>query len=282
VTLNRTLLLACTALSIASAQPATQWKFEVASVKAGTTSPNRRPSFPQFLPGGRFTVSGLPLRFLIAAAWDVGFQSKRLSGGPDWINSFDTFYDIEAKAPDGALSPGLPTNIRQQRERQMLQALLEDRFQLKIRVENKEIPVYTVTIAKGGAKLENAGIEEKDCPQTTDNAAACHTILGGRGRGLHGKAVTIADVLTFVENWTDRPLVDKTGLQSLFKIETSGWRDVQPGPEPAPGTKAEDGSDVADLPTLFGIFNRLGLKLESQRATAAMFVVEHVERPAEN
>jgi hypothetical protein len=76
VTLNRTLLLACTALSIASAQPATQWKFEVASVKAGTTSPNRRPSFPQFLPGGRFTVSGLPLRFLIAAAWDVGFGAR--------------------------------------------------------------------------------------------------------------------------------------------------------------------------------------------------------------
>jgi bla regulator protein blaR1 len=269
-------------LSIASAQPATHWKFEVASIKAGTMNPNRRPSFPQFLPGGRFTVSGVPLRFLIAAAWDVGFQSKRLSGGPDWINSFETFYDIEAKAPEGAFPPGLPANLRQQRERQMLRALLEDRFQLKMRVENKEIPVYAVMVAKGGAKLENAGIKEKECPETADNATACHTILGGRGRGLHGKAVTIADMLTFVENWTDRPLVDKTELQGLFKIETSGWRDIQPGPEPAPGTKAEDGSDAADLPTLLGIFDRLGLKLEPQKATAAMFVVERVERPAEN
>jgi uncharacterized protein (TIGR03435 family) len=279
---HRTLFLIIAALPIASAQPATQWKFEVASIKPGTVTPNRRPSFPQFLPGGRFTVSGLPLRFLIAAAWDVGFQSKRLSGGPDWIGSFDTSYDIEARAPEGAFPTGLPANIRQKRERQMLQALLEDRFHLKMRVENKEIPVYFVTAAKGGVKLENAGIEEKDCPLTTDNAAACHTILGGRGRGLHGKAVTIADILTFVENWTDRPLVDKTGLPGLFKIETGGWRDIQPGPEPAPGTKAEDGSYAADLPTLFGIFDRLGLKLESQRATAAMFVVEHVDRPAEN
>ena len=43
---------------------------------------------------------------------------------------------------------------------------------------------------------------------------------GGQGRGLHGRAVDMSDLARFVENWTDRPLVDKAGLKGLFRIET--------------------------------------------------------------
>ena len=53
--------------------------FEVASVKLHKADDNRR-SMPQFLPGGRFVSTGIPLRFLIAIAYNVGFQSVRLSG----------------------------------------------------------------------------------------------------------------------------------------------------------------------------------------------------------
>jgi len=263
------------------AQSSPQWKFEVASVKATAVSPNSRPSFPQFGPGGKFTA-GIPVRFVIAAAWNVGFQSVRLTGGPDWISSRESSYDIEAKAPEAAFPPGLPANIRLQRERQMLQAFLEDRFHLKIRVESRELAVYAVAVAKGGPKMTRADIEEKDCPAITDATAACHAFQGGRGRGLHAKAATIADMLGFVENWTDRPLVDQTGLQGLFHVETRGWRDIQPAQEPAPGTKAEDGSDAADVPTLFEVFDRLGLKLQSQKAAVEVFVIDRIERPSVN
>jgi len=51
---------------------------------------------------------------------------------------------------------------------------------------------------------------------------------------------------------------------------------------PAAGAKAEDGSDLADLPTIFGLFERLGLKLEAQKIAVEIFVIEHVEKPSGN
>ena len=258
--------------------------FEVISVKPHKPDDNRR-EMPRFLPG-RFSSVAIPLRFVIAAAYDVGFQSVRLTGGPEWIQSMDGSYDIEATAPKGALPPGLPDNLRSERLRLMLQGLLAERFKLKIRRETKEMPVYAVVVGKGGAKLQKSKIEEKDC-RDADTAAppdrvACHAFLGGRGRGLHGEAVSIADMLGYVENWTDRPLVDKTGLPGLFNIQTRGWLPMQPGPAPAAGVRAEDGSDMADVPTLFGVFEGLGLKLEAQRGAVEVFVIERVERATEN
>jgi uncharacterized protein (TIGR03435 family) len=173
---------------------------------------------PQFLPGGRFVSTGIPLRFLIAIAYNVGFQSVRLSGGPAWINSMDGVYDIEATAAPGALPAGLANNARSERLRLMLQSLLAERFKLKVRRETKELPVYTVTVAKSGLKLEKAKIEEKDCAEPGSSGVSCHSLMGGRGRGLHGDAVSLSDVLSYVENWTDHPLVDKTALQDSIVL----------------------------------------------------------------
>src|SRR5205823_5291248 len=120
---------------------------------------NRR-SMPQFLPGGRFVSTGIPLRMVIATAYHVGFQSVRLTGGPDWINTLDGVYDIEA-TPPGAISAELPGKARDDKLKLMLQTLLADRFKLKIRRETKEMPAYAVVVAKNGPKLEKAKIEEK-------------------------------------------------------------------------------------------------------------------------
>lgn len=279
---SRLLLFVSALMPLALAQPVKPLTFEVASIKPFKMDGNRRPSPPQFLPGGKFTSSGVPLRFLIAMAWNVGFQSVRLSGGPSWIGSIDGLYDVEAKAPEGTVPSGLPSNVRDQKMRLMLRALLEERFKLKIRREARELPVYAVVVARNGPRLERAKMQEQDCPQTAAMGVACHTIFGGRGRGWHGEAVSLTDILSYVENWTDRPLVDKTGIQGLFNVQTKGWRDLQPGPAPAPGAKAEDGSDLADVPTLFAVFEQLGLKLEAQKGTADIFVIEHVERPSDN
>ena len=269
----------------AQAQPAASPAFEVASVKVHKPGDNRR-IFPQFLPGGRFTSAGIPVRMLIAIAYNVGFQSVRLTGGPDWISSMEGVYDIEAKPGKGAIPPGLPGSIRDEKLRLMLQTLLADRFQLKIRRETKELPVYAVVVARSGSRLQKAKVEDKDCRQAEDEpetpGVTCHTVMGGRGRGLHGEAISLSDLMKFVENWSERPLVDKTGIQGLFNIQTSGWVSAQPGAPPPAGAKAEDGTDLADVPTLFTVFERLGLKLESQKSPVEIFVIEHVEKPSEN
>ena len=105
----------------------------------------------------------------------------------------------------------------------MVRAVLVDRFKLVIRRESKEMPVYALLVAKGGPKLQRADIDEKDCPEASLNALGpiststpipdvCHAFNGGMGRGLHAKAANMSDLVAFVENWTDRPLLDKTGI----------------------------------------------------------------------
>jgi len=148
--------------------------------------------------------------------------------------------------------------------------------------------VYALLVAKGGPKLQKADIPEKDCPDSSfgqfvaSSAADCHAFMGGQGRGLHARAAGMSDLVRFVENWTQRPLIDKTGIKGLYKFDTSGWTPLQALPPPPEGAKAEDGRDFADVPTLFQVFARLGLRMESQKAPVEVFIIDHVEKPSEN
>jgi uncharacterized protein (TIGR03435 family) len=278
ITLAICLLLA----PAAEAQPkaASRTTFAAASVKPNTDSDMSRFAPPTFL-GDRYVVTNCPLLLIIASAYRLPFQSSRLSGGPDWIRS--ERYDIEATVEQGAIPRNALSMVREDQMRLMLQALLAERFHMVVRRETKELPVYAVTVSKGGPKLEKAGIEEKDCADgVSGTGIVCHNFMGGRGRGLHGKAVDMSDLALFVSNWTDRPVLDETGIQGLYHIETRGWANMTPGPAPPEGAKAEDGSDAATLPTVFTIFNELGLRLEAKKGPVEMFVIEHVEKPTAN
>jgi len=220
---------------------------------------------------------------LIAIAYEVPFQSVRLSGAPDWTRA--ERYDIEATAPAGAIPVGLSNKAREDKTRSMVQRLLAERFKLTIRREAKELPVYAVLTGKNGPKLQKAKIEEKDCPEgPVDYGVSCHSITGGMGRGLYGKAVSVLDIVMYTENWSDRPMVDKTGIQGLFEVETDGWAPLRPRPLPPGAEPSAEDIAMADptRPTLFLIFERLGLKIESQRAPVETLTIDHVEKPSEN
>ena len=278
------------AFPLRAQSPRTPRAFEVVSVKPYKgDGRDLRP--PEFLPGGRFT-SKAPLLMVIAAAYNIPVQvaAARVTGAPSWMNftrnSVDGIYDIEATAPKGAIPDGLSPDARSDRDRVMLQALLSDRFKLVIRREMKEMPVYALVVGKGGPKLQKADIEEKDCPENPggsgDGTMVCHRFNGGRGRGLHARAVTMSDLASWVQSWTDRPLIDKTGIKGLYHIETEPWQPMELGSSaPAPGTK-QDGVDLRDLPTIFTVFERLGLKMESQKGKVDTYVIDHIEKPTEN
>jgi uncharacterized protein (TIGR03435 family) len=149
------------------------------------------------------------------------------------------------------------------------------------------MPVYALVVAKGGPKLQTADIEERGCPDPDLSATPpqdpntfCHSVHGGPGGGLHARAADVPDLVSEVENWTDRPLLDKTGISGLYHIETTGWQPMQGAPF-APGARL-NGVAIDDLPTIFEMFEKLGLRMESQRDKVDVYVIDHVEKPSEN
>ena len=260
----------------AQSEPAKRLEFEVASVKPSKSARLSEGMTSQ--PGGRLTATSVPVFMIIAAAYQVAVHSPRLSGGPDWIRLEG--FDIAATAENSVITSDLPKAVQDARMRSMLQSLLADRFKLVIRRETKEIPVYALVASKNGAKLQKANVEESSCSQFPRiGVAPCHRLGGGQARGINGQAVSLADLVTYVENWTDRPVIDKTGIDGLFDIKTEGWVPLRGRPEGG----GENGEGVPDpRPSLFVVFDRLGLKLETQKAPVEVFVIEHIERPTEN
>jgi uncharacterized protein (TIGR03435 family) len=95
----------------------------------------------------------------------------------------------------------------------------------------------------------------------------------------------MADLVTGLENWTDHPVIDNTGVKGLFDIDTEGWVPMRPRLGPPPGTEpsAED-RQFADpaRPTLQQVLDKVGLKLESTKGPVQVLVIDNIERPSEN
>src|SRR5262245_20025142 len=123
--------IAVVAIPILSQTPAAgRPQFEVASIKV---HPPPVTQIGIMNRGGRFVATGLSLKMLVGRGYAV--PEMRIVGGPSWVES--ERYDIEAKAPDGATPAQLPP---------MIQSMLEDRFQLKVHRETKDMPVYELVV----------------------------------------------------------------------------------------------------------------------------------------
>ncbi len=168
----------------------------------------------QVLPNGDLIASAVPVISLLSYAYDVPVNpSPRLSGLPDW--TIREKYDIEAKAPANAIPASLQGSEVRSRIQQMIRGLLADRFRLVMRVENKTMSIYALTVATGGPKLQKSAIAEKDCAFNPD-PAACHNFVAGLGHPLNARAIDMDDLVHYIANWTDLPIVNRTALSGLF------------------------------------------------------------------
>jgi uncharacterized protein (TIGR03435 family) len=161
----------------------------------------------QVLPNGDLIASAVPVITVLSYAYDVPVNpSPRLSPLPDW--TLREKYDIKAKAPANAIPPGLQDSEVRSRIQQMIRGLLADRFRLVMRVENKTMSVYGLTVASGGPKLQTSAIAEKDCIFDTD-PEGCHNFVGGFGHPLNAKAIDMDDLAHYIGNWADFPVVNR-------------------------------------------------------------------------
>jgi len=139
---------------------------------------------------------------------------------PDWILTEP--YDIEATAEKAPAPPGATAKARNERIRLMLQSVPADRLKLRVRRDMAALPVYALEVATHGPNLEKAKIAERDCTESapfgvpSPSGPGCHQFEGGVGRGLLGAAVDMSDLALYVSNWSDRPVVDQTGLTGDF------------------------------------------------------------------
>lgn len=190
---------------------------------------------------------------------------------------------MEAKAEAHAIPAGTPNPVLWGKTRLMLRTLLAERFQLSVRREVKEMPVYELVVAKGGPKLQKAG---QDCET---RAAGCGGFSGNPTR-LSGFSVGMDDLASMLSRYSDRPVLDKTEVQGTFDIKLQ-WNPFAARPQPAEdlprsaSAEAREGRnpDLDWLPTLFtALEQQLGLRLESRKGPVETYVIDHVERPSEN
>jgi uncharacterized protein (TIGR03435 family) len=246
--------------------------FEVISIKPARGGDPRNMRM-RVLPNGDLIASSVPVLELLRYAYDVPVNpSPRLSGLPGWRET----YDIEAKAPANAVPTGLQESEKRRRMQGMIRGLLADRFKLVMRVEQKMMPVYALTVANGGPNLQKSTIAERDCMFDTGTPEGCHNFIMGWGHPLRARAITMDDLVQYIENWTDVPVVNRTGLNGLFTVETEGWNPMRL-PPPPPGNAPAARYD--DLPTIFTVLRPLGLELKQETGTVPVYTVERIERP---
>jgi len=232
----------------------------------------------QVSPNGDLMASAVPVVQLLNSAYDLpGDGSPRLSPLPDW--TLTEKYDIEAKARANAVSPNLLYREARARNQQMMRELLVDRFKLVMRIENKSMPIYVLAVAAGGPKLQKSAIAEKECT-FDDGPGTCHSFAGGLGHPLNATAIDMEDLVHYIANWTDRPVVNRTALGGLFTVNTEGWLPMRL-PPPPPGA-APGPNPFAGLPTVFTVLERLGLELKREEGVLPVYTVERIERPTLN
>ena len=259
----------------AAAQPLAFAEVTIKPARAGDPPGPRM----QVLPSGDLIGRGVPAILLLSYAYDVPSNpSPRLSTLPGW--TLGEKYDIDARAPANAIPDGVPESEVRGRARQMLRRLLADRFKLVMRVENKTMPVYVLTVAGDGPKLRKSAVAAKDCTFRA-GPEACHSFIGGLGHPLHARAIDMDDLAHYIANWTDLPVVNRTALSGLFTVNTEGWAPKRL-PPPPPNTAAPAANPFAGLPTIFTVLGELGLELKRQQGVLPVYTVERIERPATN
>ena len=247
--------------------------FELISIKRAGSGDSRNMRM-RVLPNGDLNATAVPVLLLLRYAYDVPVNpSPRLAGLPGWRET----YDIEAKAPANAVPANLPESEKRGRMQGMIRRLLADHFKLVMRVEQKTMSVYALTVGSGGPSLQKSTIAERDCILDTGTPESCHDFIMGRGHPLHARAINMDDLAQYIENWTDLPVVNHTALSGLFAVETEGWMPMRL-PPPPPGNPPNVRFD--DLPTIFTVLRTLGLELKQETATVPVYTVEHIERPA--
>ena len=261
-------------------------RFEVATIKQ-----NKDP-VPGLVPlgafesrPGRFRATQATLQELITFAYDL--FAFEILGTPNWATS-DRFDIAATMEPSAGEPPNQPD-----RHRRMLRALLGERFKLVVQEERREMPVYTLVLArpdrKLGARLRPLEAECSEDPSKVSlpvltgllptvapgQPQLCMSLIGvGR---ISARGMVLSDLTTMLSRLpaVRRRVLDRTGLTGKFDYDVEWTPTVAPTGVVVPSDRpAETGPSI-----FLALQEQLGLKLEPGKGTLPVVVVDSVTHP---
>ncbi len=310
----RTGLLLLLSLALAFGQTAEKSpSFDVASVKAAAPpTPDGRgmirmagPSGgPDTKDPGRIHYPYMTLKNLIMDAYDVkNFQVS----GPAWLDT--ERFDITAT---------MPPDTTKEQFRMMLQNLLAERFKMAVHRETKDLPMYSLVVARSGPKIKESAqvappkdgddsrppLPERpkigpdgfpELPGLVGHPGIFGIMMPGRARMI-AQQQTMFDLAERLTRQLNRPVKDETGLTGKYDFTVTyapemmnGPMGPMPAPPPPPAGGAGPAGSTAvqaeePLPNIYAALQaQLGLKLEPKKAPLDLIVVDHAEKtPTEN
>jgi uncharacterized protein (TIGR03435 family) len=276
-------------------------KFDVASVKpcdANSVPPGggRGGGGGSAPSPGRLDINCVDVKNLIVISYVLSANGQRhgadalkllpVEGGPKWIDS--ERYTINAETESRVSEPIM--------RGPMLQAVLEDRFKLKVHRETREVPIYELTVAKGGFKLQPA--KEGSCtprvlrvpgqPPPRNPGPGEPPLCGqsfakriGSSWSLDLRSMTLDEFAKWLDFGLDRLVFDKTGVAGKYDFHMEFSAD-----ESTPGFLL-GGSESGDAPdpgyaTMFSAIQQFGLKLVPTKGPGHFLMIDSVERPSPN
>ena len=274
----------------AATLPAQSTRFEVVSIKPSSRDlypPNIDEEDPcsaalPRLTGRQLSSNTTTAYALIALAYNpwkqsggacaFAIRSSLISGGPAWITS--QRHAIQMLLPDGfdtAAWDRLLVTGEAAVMQQLLQTMLQERFNVAVRRESREMTVYLLTAA------DNVNVAQQRIATSTSvqkiperYAPGIYSSYpsgadGRRFTSIAFKQQSMSRLAQRLGTAAQRPVLDRTGLAGEFdfilEFDDSGFL----------------------RPTLVtAIQEQLGLKLKSTRAPVEVLVVDRAEMPTPN
>ena len=200
---------------------------------------------------------------IVRNVYDV--HPNLLIGLPAWASSEK--YDITGK-PDVAGQP----NADQLKI--MLRKLLTDRFQLAFHKDQRELPVFSLSVAKSGAKItrNDAKAETKSETSGVIFRGQGSVLLNNLSMDEFGKMLQSAAL--------DRPVVNRTKLEGKYTFSLV-WTPEQLVAGAQGQTPSAPRADAP--PDIYAALQQqLGLKVDATKLKVEVLVVDKVGKPSEN
>ena len=256
--------------------PSPPAEFEFASIKPAAADTRHKPLQLGVLPGGGVQFGPNSLKELVAAAWNLNLDDE-IAGAPKWLDS--TLFYINAKVPRSLVPDNGGPSLEEIAPE--LQALLKDRFKMEVHFEDRLVPAYTLVVTKPKLKKADPSIRARCTNTAQGRGLVTENGLFPAARLIICQNITmsqLAEQIQILSPTHIHPVIDATGLNG-------GW-DFSFTFDPAairPINWSFDPLNDPERTTIFKAVEPLGLRLEAQKRSYPVMVIDHIEqKPTDN